>query len=63
MTEHICNACYIRDMRHDEAKAFLRWVAYEFSTCLATDDEAEKLSEAMRILELSEYDQELRRFT
>jgi len=52
-----------KTMRHDEAREFLRWVAYEFSACLATDDEAEKLREVMRILELSEYDQELRRFT
>ncbi len=52
-----------KTMRHNEAKQFMRWVAYEFSTCLATEDEAEKLREAMRILELSEYDQELRRFT
>jgi hypothetical protein len=47
----------------DEARSFLRWVAYEFSTCLATEEETEKLSEAMRTLELSVYDQETRRFT
>ena len=50
-------------MKRDEAKEFLRWVAYEFSTCLATEEEAEKLSEAMRTLELSVYDHETRRFT
>tara|TARA_R100001510_G_scaffold46282_1_gene43184 strand:+ start:209 stop:361 length:153 start_codon:yes stop_codon:yes gene_type:complete len=49
-------------MTRDEAISFLRWVAYEFSTCLAQDDEAEKLAEAMRILELSEFDPELRKF-
>ena len=50
-------------MKRDEAKEFLRWVAYEFATCLATEEEAEKLSEAMRTLELSVFDQETRRFT
>ena len=50
-------------MKRDEAKEFMRWVAYEFATCLATEEEAEKLSEAMRTLELSVYDHETRRFT
>ena len=50
-------------MNRDEALSFIRWVAYEFSTCIATKDEAQKLGEAMRLLELSNYDHELRRFT
>lgn len=50
-------------MKRDEALSFIRWVAYEFSSCIATEDEAEKLNEAMRVLELSNYDQELKRFT
>jgi hypothetical protein len=50
-------------MNRDDALSFIRWVAYEFSTCLATETEAEKLSEAMRVLQLSNYDHELKRFT
>ena len=50
-------------MNRDDALSFIRWVAYEFTTCLATEAETEKLSEAMRLLELSNYDHELKRFT
>lgn len=52
-----------KKMNRDEALSFIRWVAYEFSTCLANEIEAGKLSEAMRVLELSNYDHELKRFT
>jgi len=52
-----------KDINRDEALSFIRWVAYEFSTCLATEAEAEKLGKVMRLLELSNYDHELKRFT
>ena len=52
-----------KDINRDEALSFIRWVAYEFSTCLANEKEVEKLSKVMRLLELSKYDHELKRFT
>ena len=49
-------------MTHDEAVTLLRWVVNEFNTCLAEDGEADKINEAMRVLQLSVYDHERRRF-
>ena len=49
-------------MTRDEAVSLLRWVVNEFNTCLAEDDDADKINEAMRVLQLSVYDHERRRF-